>query len=431
MTRFRTLQSLGRGGFGEVFVCERHNDGKRFAMKRLLPTLDPVTIRRFKREIRLLSALDHPHIVRVVARQLDQEPYHYVMPLYRGSLRDEISTLVGDDARIATIFSAVLDAIVYAHERNVIHRDLKPDNILINSDSDLAVADFGLGRELDSESTRQTISGSGLGTALYMAPEQWRSARNADARSDIYALGRILYELYTGPLTDMTHDVSTLPPGIGLLVVRCTHSDSEKRIQTAGELRSLYGVLIESSGGHDDTRQLESLRAQFSEPGDLDRTELETFLHLLMRYHPVEEGLLVRVVMDLHADVITALYELDPDTTRQLVEGFCDEVSSTTWGFDYTDTIARQCQMVFGAVDDAEIRAMLAACLAYVGVRHNRWLVMKVAAGLIEGDRTPAERIAFLERLGALGQDILTGVGTYATVARLDAALVPLLKPEK
>ena len=301
----------------------------------------------------------------------------------------------------------------------------------MNDDSDVAVADFGLGRELDSESTRQTTSGFGLGTALYMAPEQWRSAKHADARSDVYALGRILYELYSGPLNDMTQDVSKLPPEIGLLVTRCTHTDPTKRVQTAGELRSLYVTLVGSSGRQDDTQELASLRAKLSEPGEFDRSELEKFLYLLRKYHSVEEDLLAGTMMSLHADVVAALYRCNPDATKQLLERFCDEVTSRQWAFAYTDEIAQQCRVMFEAVEDPEIRAMLAACVAYMGVSHNRWCVMKVAAGLIQGDKSPAERIALLEQLGSLGQGILAGVGAYVTVERLDPALVPLLKAEE
>lgn len=165
-------------------MCERDNDGARLAMKKLLPTVDQDTVRRFQRKVRLLSSLDHPHIVQVVATQLNEEPYSYVMPLYASSLRPVIPSLAASRRRAALIFRVVVDAITYAHARGVIHRDLKPDNILVNDDPDLVVADFGLGREFDSEATRQTVSGFGLGTALYMTPEQWSSAKHADKRED-------------------------------------------------------------------------------------------------------------------------------------------------------------------------------------------------------------------------------------------------------
>ncbi len=430
MMSFKILQSLGRGGFGEVFVCERESDGSRFAMKRLLSTSDSDTVARFQREIRLLSNLDHPNVVRVIAKNLSKEPYYYVMPLYDHSLQHEIPSLVGDETRIPKIFTAVLDAMDYAHREDVIHRDLKPANILMNDDSNLVVADFGIGRQLDSESTRQTVSGFGLGTALYMAPEQWRDAKHADARADIYSLGRVLYELYSGPLTDMGQDIAKVPSGIEFLVNRCTNQDPEKRFQTVASLKLAYRTLLDAPPDHGELQELMDLQTRLSVPSNYDSNELERFLLLFLKHHQVDDDLLSAAMMTLHAEAIADLHRLEPDAIKQLVEQFCEDTASRNWGFSYTDDIAKQCQYIFHAVDDPEIRAMLTACVASVGTNHNRWFVMQVAANLIQHEKTPAERLALLERLQRLEPWILVGVGEFVKVTKLDPVLLPLLKPD-
>jgi serine/threonine protein kinase len=133
--------------------------------------------------------------------------------------------------------SAILDGVEYAHAQGVLHRDLNPRNVLMNSDSDVIISDFGLGRVVDSESTRRTQSGFGMGTMLYMAPEQMDDAKYADQRADIYSLGRMIYEMYTGPLKSLHQDVSRLPPGIAHIVTRSTQPNAELRFQILSDLK--------------------------------------------------------------------------------------------------------------------------------------------------------------------------------------------------
>src|ERR1044071_2971862 len=193
--RYREVAKLGSGGFGEVTSVRRVGE-KTLLARKTLQLDDEAALKRFAREVRILSSLDHPNIVRVIDQQLEPEPYYYVMPLFDHSLASELGSLVGDEARIGTIFRAILDAMEYAHAQGVIHRDLKPENVLMNSDTDLVVSDFGLGRRINAATTRQTMSGIGMGTPWYMAPEQLYDFKNADQRSDIFSLGRILYELH-------------------------------------------------------------------------------------------------------------------------------------------------------------------------------------------------------------------------------------------
>jgi serine/threonine protein kinase len=243
---------LGSGGFGEVWHCHRVNDGKSFARKILLQTDDADAVRRFHREVRILAKLDHPHIVRIVDFGLDDDPPWYLMPRYARSLADELPFIrraPDAHARIASVFLAVLEAVEYAHERNVIHRDLKPQNVLLNSDTDVVVTDFGLGRVLDTNSTRHTITGFGMGSLLYMAPEQMVDAKHADQRSDVYSLGRILAELYGIELSMGDLDVESLPPPVSFLVEKATERDPARRWTNAGDLkRGWYGHFPERRG---------------------------------------------------------------------------------------------------------------------------------------------------------------------------------------
>ena len=229
-TVYRTGKWRGTGGYCEVWECTRSTDNNKFAKKELPTNYTPEDHSRFIREVRILSKLDHPNIVKVIDVSLQKRPLFYVMPLYNTCLQEEISQLIGNEDRIYKIFSAALDALEYAHQQGIIHRDLKPGNILINNDHDVVVADFGLGRILDSTSPRKTKTGSSIGTYLYMAPEQFADAKNADIRSDIYSLGRILYELYTGTLSIGVQNTTSLPAGIAYIVNRCTEDSPQQKI---------------------------------------------------------------------------------------------------------------------------------------------------------------------------------------------------------
>ena len=131
MATYINSQIIGTGGFGIVWRCHRKEDGKVFAMKSIDQDVDNDAILRFKREVRIQSKLDHPNIVKVISKRLTYEPYFYVMPLYKGSLRQEYPQITGDQNRIEPVFKALLDAIEYAHREGVMHRDLKPENILL------------------------------------------------------------------------------------------------------------------------------------------------------------------------------------------------------------------------------------------------------------------------------------------------------------
>jgi serine/threonine protein kinase len=148
----------------------------------------------------------------------------------RPAIRTELTTTV-------KAIDLILQGVSYIHANNIIHRDIKSSNILFNSLTDLALSDFGIGRAMDSDSTRETQSGYGLGSFNYMAPEQFAHANHADQRSDIYAIGRVIYELYTGPLTSPLQDVDKLHPGaLKSLVSKCTQIDPNRRFRTVYEL---------------------------------------------------------------------------------------------------------------------------------------------------------------------------------------------------
>ena len=379
-----------------MWLCERVEGGTHHAKKRLTSE-DPDAVARFLREVRILAKLDHPNVVRVIGGHLESPPYWYVMPHYRNSLRAEFPKLWGDMRRVQAIFTTILGAIEYAHSEGIIHRDLKPENVLMNSDTDLVVSDFGLGRVLDSNSTRDTVTGFGMGTVPYMAPEQLSDAKRADERSDVYSLGRMLYELYTETLTPAPQDLTLLPPGVGLIVAKATKPRPDDRYQTVGDMKRVWLNVVDATRNEDEVEERALLHACLAISDLVTVERVERLAALLAKRLP-DDDLGHKTIMELHPTAVALLYRLHSDFTRNLVDRFSDFTGGQNWPWTYTDRIGNVCRDLFRALQDATMRAALLACAIRVGIRHHRFHVMDITSELLLEMRA-GEDLLVAERL--------------------------------
>src|SRR3954451_15927211 len=200
-TRYRLEQEIGAGGMATVYLAEDLRHDRRVALKVLRPELAAVIgAERFLAEIKLTANLQHPHILPLFDSGEADSFLYYVMPFVEGeSLRDRLrreKQLPVDDA--VRIAREVADALDYAHRHGVVHRDIKPENILLQDGSAL-VADFGIALAVQQRGgSRMTQTGMSLGTPAYMSPEQAMGEREIGARSDVYALVAMTYEMLAG-----------------------------------------------------------------------------------------------------------------------------------------------------------------------------------------------------------------------------------------
>jgi TolB-like protein/Flp pilus assembly protein TadD len=199
--RYVLERELGRGGMATVFLAHDVKHDRPVALKVLLPELAAsLGPDRFQREIRLAARLQHPHILTVHDSGETAGQLWFTMPFVEGEslrerLRRERQLAVDDAVQIAREAARALD---YAHQHGVIHRDIKPENILLTRDGSTLVADFGIARALGAAEEQLTQTGMSVGTPAYMSPEQAAGERNLDARTDIYSLGAVLYEMLAG-----------------------------------------------------------------------------------------------------------------------------------------------------------------------------------------------------------------------------------------
>jgi serine/threonine-protein kinase len=277
---FRIEKKLGQGGMGTVFLATQVSLERKVALKTLSPELAKKQdfVKRFLREARSMARLQHPNVVQVYAADSVSGVNYAAIEFIDGrsmqGWMNELKQLDLGDALHVVLVCA--DALKHAHDQNMIHRDIKPDNILVTSKGVVKVADFGLAKAID-EDVSMTQSGTGLGTPLYMAPEQARNAKHVDKRTDIYALGSTLYYFLTGKLPftgentleliiakekgTFTHAKKLnpqIPERLDLMIDKMLTKDPNHRYADCAEImRDLGGLglanpalsFIESSGG--------------------------------------------------------------------------------------------------------------------------------------------------------------------------------------
>ncbi|HXI03892.1 MAG TPA: serine/threonine-protein kinase, partial [Candidatus Saccharimonadales bacterium] len=272
LNQYRIARKIGEGGMGEVWLAEDTRLGRRVALKTLTPSAasDPGRLARFEREAKAAAALNHPNIVTLFSVEEAEGLHFLTMELVEGR---PLGARIGENGmsmrELLEIALPMTDAIASAHARGIVHRDLKPDNVMISSEGRVKVLDFGLAKLREegailggdsSLSPTRTQAGVLLGTLAYMSPEQ-AQGEPADARSDVFSLGILLFEMTTGHrpfdgknavavissvLKDPTPSLSGepgVPARLDRIIRRCLEKEPDARYPSARELHDDLSVL--------------------------------------------------------------------------------------------------------------------------------------------------------------------------------------------
>ncbi|HJX64911.1 MAG TPA: serine/threonine-protein kinase [Polyangia bacterium] len=255
---YRVQHKLGEGGMGAVYAGEQPTIGKRVAIKVLAPhcASEPELVRRFVEEARAANRIHHPHIIDIFSfGQLPDGRHYFVMEFLDGeSMAEAIDKGSLRPAELCRLLCQICGALEASHQVGIVHRDLKPENIWIarppHGESYVKLLDFGIAKLLDPTRTNLTQTGAVMGTPLFMAPEQCMG-RQVDARTDIYALGVILYRIFAGQfpfqgtvITELVFKHVTeaaappschrdMPPDVERIILDCLAKDPAARPQSA------------------------------------------------------------------------------------------------------------------------------------------------------------------------------------------------------
>lgn len=374
----RAIKRIGQGGFGNVdsvrlsdgSICARKEFSKNQPLSEDL--LENVK-RRFAKEVKVQSAINHPNIVPIIGSDLNCNPPYYLMPLADSSLDVDIRR----DCKLGGSFISVLSDIVAAleelHSMEIYHRDLKPQNILRFSQAGkpyYAVSDFGLISMKESNLSELTQSGMGKGSDYYTAPEIHADLRRASVQSDIYSLGCILHDMVGKEVRIPFREIKE-GGEFGAIISGCTKDDPNKRFPTA---RAVLDAI---------------LTIEF-EPGEAVSAASEDFLLILMAEQPpvpevwdrlaeylennIQQVDLAAIFGKMTVDRIESLCKDNPFAAKKIGLVFAEWVSNTPLNFELCDAIANRVEIFFQK-GDMELKAECLMALLEMGTSHNRWYV--------------------------------------------------------
>jgi hypothetical protein len=385
---------------------EKLADGRHYALKRC--RLAGPGLRRFAREVRLMERVRHPHVVPVLASDLRSSPPYFVMPLARGSLQDELPRLAGREDEALEIFRQVCLGVRAIHDSGIVHRDIKPANILRLPGGRIAVSDLGVAKLEARDTTALTQTRAVIGTLAFLAPEQFLPAgsRRADARTDIYQLGKLLYQLLTGRSPALI-EPDALPKGLAHILLRATSVNPDDRYRDLGEfLDALRYYRLARDPKRNAREALESLvlqaetllrRREFRSETvreilalltPLDRLEP---LAAIERFDRLPDGLLPVLAGEFAAEFLPVLRAY-AGAVRARVSGF---------PFRYADQVARRMRLVFLTTRHAGVKALALQATLIAAVELNRFAAMHAFNRLLTGVQSVELALPVAEMLKA------------------------------
>lgn len=335
---YEFIQELGRGAQGSVWLVRNNNTGGRYEACKIVTSISPKELARFKREIQLLATLNHPNIITMYYAN-PKEKFFLMEYVASGNLYHYCRKKVLNLKQRVELFIGITEGLAFAHKKGLIHRDLKPENIVMSEDGIPKITDFGIARLSDSSSQTMNITS---GTPSYMAPELW-SQSPPDQRSDIWSLGIILYEMLTGKCPfkgtvqeicymvtqgnlKAPHVVSSLPPlgqKISTVCMKALKQEPAKRYQSCEEMIADIKLFLEQGDDVVDSSPTIGLTTDLSfKDDDADEAAL----------HDASPGL------DLEEDL-----DLEPVATKPVAKPAAtpvvrQPVSVDTGGLDFEES---------------------------------------------------------------------------------------------
>lgn len=388
--KYKILELKGYGGFGEVYKVTDVNDGRLYAIK-ICTSDDPEDLKRFNREVRLMSGISSPYVVKLLDHELTNEPLWFLMPLAKSSLVDYLPRLQKNHEFTLKLFLIICEGINAIHSANQVHRDIKPANVLVMDDDSVVVSDLGLGTFEMRDSTILTSSNVYMGTEGFIPPEYKLpgGTKNATARGDVYQLGKMLYQMLTGE-DPILVNVHALPSPLMYIIQRATKERSNERFSTVSELMDAvnnYNASLDINAH--PVKAFESYVATAKELaayGQYDKSVIENIIKAIAAVEK-EEDMFFDFIDKLPKDVVKKIViDFENQFYRIFyvyVNGIMNYLSNNRLGFEYAETIANLMKAIFESSKQLETKRDALKINLLTAIYFNRYYAMGVFDDLL------------------------------------------------
>lgn len=389
--KYQIIRFLGRGSVGTVYEVKRLNDMKNVALKIADVFGLSQVKKRVEREIRMMQAIDHPNVIKILDSGEVDDMIYIVMPLAKGTLCTELPAYKADNSKAFTAFEEICLGVHAMHVAGVFHRDIKPSNCLRMPNGQIAVSDLGIGRFDERDTETITTTNAKLGTAAYFAPEQCApgGAKTADGRADVFQLGKTLYQLLTDELP-MYMDLNKVPVGIRHIISRATKTAKEERYQSVAQLMDAIRLYqqsldpnINTQAAYDNVRQEIKQLLQQNQYNTALLQQAFGYLGKLF-IDDLRSGLIQFDRLDDDVLVLGAQHTTDEITEvlKAYIKALNDLPSGTS--FSYAEVVAKKMRGVFNNTQNAELRTLSLEATLVAAVHRHRFAAMDVFNSMLK-----------------------------------------------
>lgn len=380
--KYEILEEIGRGGMGIVYRA-KSNSGEEVAVK-VCVTDSVDLVKRFKREVRAIQKIHHQNVMPILYANFDSDTPYYVMPLAEKSVFDIIDQLANDHKKALSVFLQICYGVQAAHLAGECHRDIKPQNALIMADGRIVVADFGLVKFLDRDTTLLTKTDMCVGTEMYMAPEQFLPGGSRDATSftDIYQLGKTLYQLYTGqyPAVLSSDDI---PANLWYIIQKATKQKPSDRFTDVAELIDTINDYIASLNPLANPQEsfcieLKNVNDQLS-LGLYSKQSVDRLINILLMSE-VDNDMFLDLY-DKLPDKIIGLYVKEfSEIITPLIQKYSNIIKKCILNkhYNYAEVVAEKMQVIYHSTNDYTLKAFSLINVLIAAVDLNRFRAMSV-----------------------------------------------------
>jgi eukaryotic-like serine/threonine-protein kinase len=391
--RYFVRGQIGQGGMGAILRVEDMTNGQVVALKYC--DVEGDDRRRFAREVRSMRLVDHLNVIRVLDVNLEHDPPYFAMPLAERSAEDDLRVLQQDEDRVLDLFVQVCAGVRALHDQGIYHRDLKPANILLMGDGAVVVSDLGLACFKNRDSTFLTQTVAPIGTEDYIAPEQWlpEGTRQADARIDVYQLGRVLYRLLTGRPPSLM-GVMGVGGGLGHIVSRATNQSPERRYPSVAKLEEAILDYRRSKDPAQSPREVLAGLVARIEAGGLTPRDSADAMGEILKALLSSCWLDPRVTLECFHLVPPAVHGIlaqeRTDDFRPVLTAYADAIKShvTLYHFSFADDVGERMAAILDTAQDVPTKVVALRALMHAADLLGRYQPQKRFSSYLESVKT-------------------------------------------